>query len=54
MSHLTLIKLMSHIDEALDITSKNNFNDDAQILEILSKRYHNLYQLTVSNYNGNS
>jgi len=54
MYHLKLLKLMSHIDEAIDIMTKNNLHDDAQILGILSRKYHMMYQLTVRNSNGNS
>lgn len=45
---------MSHIDEAADILVKNNLNTDAEILEILSRKYHMMYQFTVRNYHGNS
>ena len=54
MWHLKLMQLMSHIDEAIDITTKNNLYDDAEILGILSRKYRMMYNLTVSNYNGNS
>lgn len=54
MCHLKLMQLMSHIDEAIDITTKNNLTDDAEILGILSRKYHMMYQLTVRNPNGNS
>ena len=45
---------MSHIDEAIDITTKNNWTDCAEILGILSRKYHMMYQLTGRNPNGNS
>lgn len=38
---------MSHIDEAINIMMKNNLHDDAQILEILSRKYHMMYHQLV-------
>lgn len=54
MGHFKIMKLMSHIDEAIDILTKNNQTEDAEILAILSKKYHMMYQLAVKNYHGNS
>ena len=54
MSHLKIMELMSHIDEAISIMQKNNLHEDAKVLEIFSKKYHMMYQLTVRNSNGNS
>lgn len=44
MCHLKLMQLMSHIDEAIAIMTKNNLHDDAQVLGILSRKYHIMYQ----------
>jgi len=54
MCHLTMIDLLSHIDGAVDILVKNNFNNDAEVLKILSRKYHIIYQLAARNSNGNS
>ena len=38
---------MSHIDEAIDIMSKNDLQEDAKILGILSRKYRMMYQQLV-------
>jgi hypothetical protein len=54
MGHLKIMKLMNHIDEAIDILAKNGLDTDAEFLEIFSKKYHTMYQLAVKESNGNS
>jgi hypothetical protein len=54
MGHLKIMKLMSHIDEAIDILVKHNFIEDAEILSIFSRKYHTMYQLAARDFNGNS
>lgn len=55
MSHLKIMELMTHIDGALDILNKNNLHEDAMILDLLSKKYLQMYHLSVRNLvNGNS
>lgn len=54
MGHLKIMKLMTHIDEAIDILVKHDLIEDAEILSIFSRKYRTMYQLAVRNSNGNS
>lgn len=54
MSHLTIMKLMSHIDEAIDILIKHDYQQDAEVLALFSKKYRIMYQLTVRKPDDNS
>ncbi len=54
MGHLKIMKLMSHIDEAIDILVKNDHLEDADVLSIFSKKYRIMYQIAVKNSHGNS
>lgn len=55
MSHLKIMELLTHIDGAMDILNKYDHHDDAMILDLLSKKYLQMYHLSVRNLvNGNS
>lgn len=54
MDHFKIMKLMSHLDEAIDLMQKLNFPEDADVLEIFSKKYRMIYQTTTRGFNGNS
>lgn len=54
MDHLTIMKLMSHIDESIDLLIKHGLDVDAELLEVFSNKYHEMYQLAVRDFNGNS